>query len=109
MLPGGGVHRRPAAFGKIAVSGWRPRRRGGRVTPGLKQTPPRPLPCEGRGSRAGQSPSPLRGGDRGGVFPRAQGAVMRYVYFTKMLRELDRAGLVTFCKEVGLDGLDLTV
>jgi sugar phosphate isomerase/epimerase len=34
---------------------------------------------------------------------------MRFVYFTKTLRELDVAGLAAFCKEVGLDGLDLTV
>jgi sugar phosphate isomerase/epimerase len=34
---------------------------------------------------------------------------MRFVYFTKMLRELDLAGLAGFCKEVGLDGIDLTV
>jgi sugar phosphate isomerase/epimerase len=34
---------------------------------------------------------------------------MRYVYFTKTLRELDVKGLVGFCKEVGLDGVDLAV
>jgi sugar phosphate isomerase/epimerase len=34
---------------------------------------------------------------------------MRYVYFTKFLQALDLAGLVAFCKEVGLDGLDLAV
>lgn len=34
---------------------------------------------------------------------------MRYVYFTKTLQKLDVAGLVTFCKETGLDGLDLAV
>ncbi len=34
---------------------------------------------------------------------------MRYVYFTKMLPELDVKGLVGFCKEVGLDGVDLAV
>jgi sugar phosphate isomerase/epimerase len=34
---------------------------------------------------------------------------MRYVYFTKTLRGLDVKGLAGFCKEVGLDGVDLTV
>jgi sugar phosphate isomerase/epimerase len=34
---------------------------------------------------------------------------MRYVYFTKTLRELDVKGLIAFCKEVGLDGVDLAV
>jgi sugar phosphate isomerase/epimerase len=34
---------------------------------------------------------------------------MRFVYFTKTLRELDVKGLVAFCKEVGLDGVDLAV
>jgi hypothetical protein len=34
---------------------------------------------------------------------------VRYVYFTKTLRELDVKGLIAFCKEVGLDGLDLAV
>ena len=34
---------------------------------------------------------------------------MRYVYFTKMLKELDVRGLIDFCKEVGLDGVDLAV
>jgi sugar phosphate isomerase/epimerase len=34
---------------------------------------------------------------------------MRYVYFTKMLRELDVKGLTAFCEEVGLDGVDLAV
>jgi sugar phosphate isomerase/epimerase len=34
---------------------------------------------------------------------------MRFVYFTKMLESLDLAGLITFCKEVGLDGVDLAV
>jgi sugar phosphate isomerase/epimerase len=34
---------------------------------------------------------------------------MRFVYFTKTLRELDLKGLTAFCKEVGLDGLDLAV
>jgi sugar phosphate isomerase/epimerase len=34
---------------------------------------------------------------------------MRYVYFTKMLKELDVKGLIAFCKEVGLDGVDLAV
>lgn len=34
---------------------------------------------------------------------------MRYVHFTKHLQELDVPGLITFCKEVGLDGVDLTV
>lgn len=34
---------------------------------------------------------------------------MRYVYFTKMLRELDVAGLIDFCKETGLEGFDLAV
>jgi sugar phosphate isomerase/epimerase len=34
---------------------------------------------------------------------------MRYVYFSKYLREQDIKGLIAFCKEVGLDGIDLTV
>jgi sugar phosphate isomerase/epimerase len=34
---------------------------------------------------------------------------MRYVYFTKLLRDLDLRGLAGFCKDVGLDGLDLAV
>lgn len=34
---------------------------------------------------------------------------MRYVYFTKLLKELDVPGLIAFCKEVGLDGVDLAV
>jgi len=34
---------------------------------------------------------------------------MRFVYFTKMLKELDVPGLIAFCKDVGLDGVDLAV
>jgi sugar phosphate isomerase/epimerase len=34
---------------------------------------------------------------------------MQYVYFTKLLQSLDVPGLIAFCKEVGLDGVDLTV
>lgn len=34
---------------------------------------------------------------------------MLFVYFTKTLRELDIPGLIRFCKEVGLDGVDLAV
>ncbi len=34
---------------------------------------------------------------------------MRYVYFTKMLQKLDVPALIAFCKEVGLDGVDLAV
>ncbi len=34
---------------------------------------------------------------------------MRYVYFTKLLKELDVPALIGFCKEVGLDGVDLAV
>jgi sugar phosphate isomerase/epimerase len=34
---------------------------------------------------------------------------MRFVYFTKMLKSLDLAGLLAFVKEVGLDGVDLAV
>src|SRR5438270_1949748 len=34
---------------------------------------------------------------------------MRYVYFTKLLKDLDVKGLIAFCKEVGLDGVDLAV
>jgi sugar phosphate isomerase/epimerase len=34
---------------------------------------------------------------------------MRYVYFTKLLKSLDVRGLIGFCKEVGLDGVDLAV
>jgi sugar phosphate isomerase/epimerase len=34
---------------------------------------------------------------------------MRFVYFTKTLQKLDISTLVSFCKDAGLDGLDLTV
>src|SRR4051812_32470002 len=34
---------------------------------------------------------------------------MRYVYFTKSLQALDVAGLIAFCKDAGLDGVDLAV
>jgi sugar phosphate isomerase/epimerase len=34
---------------------------------------------------------------------------MQFVYFTKTLKELDRKGLIAFCKETGLDGVDLAV
>jgi sugar phosphate isomerase/epimerase len=34
---------------------------------------------------------------------------MTYVYFTKLLKDLDVKGLITFAKETGLDGFDLTV
>jgi sugar phosphate isomerase/epimerase len=34
---------------------------------------------------------------------------VRYVYFSKLLQGLDLKGQTAFCKEVGLDGIDLTV
>jgi sugar phosphate isomerase/epimerase len=34
---------------------------------------------------------------------------MRYVYFTKTLQSLDVPGLIAFCKETGVDGVDLAV
>ena len=34
---------------------------------------------------------------------------MKYVYFTKTLRGQDIKGLAAFCKEAGLDGVDLAV
>ncbi|MCS6977736.1 MAG: sugar phosphate isomerase/epimerase [Gemmatales bacterium] len=34
---------------------------------------------------------------------------MRFVYFTKLLKELDIPDLIGFCEEVGLDGVDLAV
>ncbi len=34
---------------------------------------------------------------------------MKYVYFTKTLQSLDIKGLATFCKDAGLDGVDLAV
>jgi sugar phosphate isomerase/epimerase len=34
---------------------------------------------------------------------------MQFVYFTKLLEKLDVAGLIGFCKEVGLDGVDMAV
>jgi sugar phosphate isomerase/epimerase len=34
---------------------------------------------------------------------------MHYVYFTKELKALDVNGLIAFCKEMGLDGVDLAV
>src|SRR5438477_940764 len=38
-----------------------------------------------------------------------RGCLMRYVYFSKTLQSLDLAGLIAFCKEAGLDGVDLAV
>jgi sugar phosphate isomerase/epimerase len=34
---------------------------------------------------------------------------VRYVYFTKTLQKLDVKGLIAFCKETGLEGVDLAV
>lgn len=34
---------------------------------------------------------------------------MKFVYFTKMLKGQDVAGMIAFCKETGLDGADLAV
>jgi sugar phosphate isomerase/epimerase len=34
---------------------------------------------------------------------------MQYVYFTKTLKDLDVKGVAAFCKDAGLDGVDLTV
>ena len=34
---------------------------------------------------------------------------MRFVYFTKTLQSLDVPGLIGFCKDVGLEGVDLAV
>jgi sugar phosphate isomerase/epimerase len=34
---------------------------------------------------------------------------MRYVYFSKLLQGLDLKAMASFCKDVGLDGIDLTV
>jgi sugar phosphate isomerase/epimerase len=34
---------------------------------------------------------------------------MQYIYFTKSLKDLDVKGLIAFAKDVGVDGLDLTV
>ncbi len=34
---------------------------------------------------------------------------MRYVYFTKELKDLDPKGLAAFCGDVGVEGVDLTV
>ena len=34
---------------------------------------------------------------------------MQYIYFTKSLKELDVKGIAAFCKDVGVDGVDLTV
>lgn len=34
---------------------------------------------------------------------------MRFVYFTKTLQSLDVAGLIAFCKDVGLEGVDFAV
>jgi sugar phosphate isomerase/epimerase len=34
---------------------------------------------------------------------------MQYIYFTKTLKDLDVKGVAAFCKEVGVDGADLTV
>jgi sugar phosphate isomerase/epimerase len=36
-------------------------------------------------------------------------SAMRYVYFTKALKELDVKGVAAFCQEIGVDGVDLTV
>jgi sugar phosphate isomerase/epimerase len=38
-----------------------------------------------------------------------KGEIVRYVYFTKALKDLDVKGLVAFCKETGLEGVDLAV
>ena len=32
---------------------------------------------------------------------------MQFIYFTKTLKELDVKGLAAFCKEVGVDGVDI--
>src|SRR5262249_46336251 len=45
----------------------------------------------------------------GTAAPQLTRNTMKYVYFTKMLKTLDIKGLVAFCKEVGLDGVDLAV
>ena len=34
---------------------------------------------------------------------------MQFIYFTKTLKELAPPALVDFCKETGVDGLDLAV
>ncbi len=34
---------------------------------------------------------------------------MHYIYFTKELKALDIKGLIAFCKEVGVDGVDMAV
>jgi sugar phosphate isomerase/epimerase len=34
---------------------------------------------------------------------------MQYVYFTKTLKDLDVMGLAAFCKDIGVNGVDLTV
>jgi sugar phosphate isomerase/epimerase len=34
---------------------------------------------------------------------------MQFVYFTKELKALDAKGLIAFCKEVGVDGVDMAV
>jgi sugar phosphate isomerase/epimerase len=34
---------------------------------------------------------------------------MQFIYFTKSLKDLDVKGLAAFCKDVGVDGVDLTV
>ena len=34
---------------------------------------------------------------------------MQFIYFTKTLKELAPLALVEFCKETGVDGLDLVV
>ena len=34
---------------------------------------------------------------------------MQYLYFTKSLKELDLQGVAAFCKEVGVNGVDLTM
>ncbi|NBY03568.1 MAG: sugar phosphate isomerase/epimerase [Planctomycetes bacterium] len=37
------------------------------------------------------------------------GVLMQFIYFTKTLKELTTSALVEFCKETGVDGLDLAV
>ena len=34
---------------------------------------------------------------------------MQYIYFTKTLKDLDLKAVAAFCKEIGVDGVDLTV
>jgi hypothetical protein len=77
-------------------------------------TPPQTLPASRPSSEAPRVKCdfPCNGAPSGQTAFRPAvpgGWPMRFVYFTKTLQSLDVAGLIAFCKEIGLDGVDFTV